>query len=206
MEECQKLFFQVSNVSKEKLQHLKLYDRYVDDIIRSISHNRTETKLDEMNNFHPSLNFTIERETEGALPFLDMKVMRSNCKLSSTWYCKPTDTGLIMNFHALAPSKHKRSVVCGFVHRIFRSCSSWMHFHTSLTRVKNILVNNQYTASFYEPLISAKIEKLLVVIKPNDLETDQDEEKAHMLFLQYRGKVTDDYVRALRHLKATISK
>ena len=25
-------------------------------------------------------------------------------KLSSTWYCKPTDTGLIMNFYALAPS------------------------------------------------------------------------------------------------------
>ena len=180
----------------------KLYDRYVDDIIRSISRNHTDTKLDEINNFHPSLNFTIERETEGALPFLDMKVVRSNCKLSSIWYCKPTDTGLIMNFHALAPSKYKRSVVCGFVHRIFRACSSWMNFHTSLTRAKNILENNQYPASFYEPLISATIEKLLVVAKPNDPETDQDEEKAHMLFLQYRGKVTDDYVRALRHLKA----
>ena len=39
--------------------------------------------------------------------------------------------------------------------------------------------------------------------KPNDLETDQNMEKANMLFLQYRGKVTDDYVRALRHLKTT---
>ena len=107
-----------------------------------------------------------------------------------------------MNFHALAPSKYKRSVVCGFVHMIFRACSSWMHFHTSLTRAKNILKNNQYPAFFYEPLISARIEKLLVVAKPNDAETDQDDEKGHMLFLQYRGKVTDDYVRALRHLKA----
>ena len=93
-------------------------------------------------------------------------------------------------------------MVSGFVHRIFRACSSWMHSHTSLTRAKDILENNQYPVSFYEPLISATIEKLLVVAKPNDPETDQDEEKAHMLFLQYRGKVTDDYVRALCHLKA----
>ena len=153
-------------------------------------------------NIHPSLNFTIETEVDGALPFLDMKVMRSNCKLSSTWYCKPTDTGLIMNFHALAPSKYKRSVVCGFVHRIFRACSSWMHFHTSLTRAKDILENNQYPASFYEPLISATIEKLVVVAEPNNPETDTDEDTSHKLFLQYRGKVTDDYIRALRHLKA----
>ena len=180
----------------------RLYERYMDDIIRSISRNRIETKLNEINNIHPSLNFTIETEVDGALPFLDMKVMRSNCKLSSTWYCKPTDTGLIMNFHALAPSKYKRSVVCGFVHRIFRACSSWMHFHTSLTRAKDILENNQYPASFYEPLISATIEKLVVVAEPNNPETDTDEDTSHKLFLQYRGKVTDDYIRALRHLKA----
>ena len=62
----------------------RLYERYVDDIIRSISRNRIETKLNEINNIHPSLNFTIETEVDGALPFLDMKVMRSNCKLSST--------------------------------------------------------------------------------------------------------------------------
>ena len=44
-------------------------------------------------------------------------------KLSSAWYFKPTDTGLIMNYHALAPKRYKRSVISGFVYRIYRACS-----------------------------------------------------------------------------------
>lgn len=39
-------------------------------------------------------------------------------QLSSTWYNKPTDTGLILNYHALAPRRFKQSVVSGFLHPI----------------------------------------------------------------------------------------
>ena len=181
----------------------KLFSRYMDDIIRSISKNNIETKLQEINSLHPSLAFTIETEKEGQLPFLDMKIIRSNCRLSSTWYCKPTDTGLIMNFHALAPLKYKRSVVTGFVHRIFRACSTWEHFHASLERAKRVLRNNQYPTNFYEPLIHSTIEKLHLPHRSNEAEIEEVEEvPKHLLFLQYRGKVTEDYVRALDKLNA----
>ena len=180
----------------------KLYSRYIDDIIRSISKCKVETKLREINNLHPSLSFTIETEIEGQLPFLDMKITRSNCNLSSTWYCKPTDTGLIMNFHALAPTRYKRSVVCGFVHRIYRACSTWENFHSSLERAIKILHNNQYPADFYEPLIRASIEKLYVPREISEPESESDEVAKHMVFLQYRGKITEEYVRALHKLNA----
>ena len=72
-----------------------------------------------------------------------------------------------------------------------------MHFHTSLTRAKDTLENNPDPVSFYKPLISAVIDRSLVVAKPNDQETGQDEEKSHILFFQYRGKVVDDATRAL---------
>jgi len=88
-------------------------------------------KLAEINQLHPKLQFTIEREKENMIPFLDMKIMRAEGKLTLTWYCKSTDTGLIMNFHALAPIKYKRSVVSGMVHRIFQACSTWKNFHHS---------------------------------------------------------------------------
>ena len=60
-------------------------------------------------------------------------------KLTSTWYTKPTDTGLILNYHSLAPKRYKRSVVSGFVHRIYNSCSTWQNFHTSLEKAEQIL-------------------------------------------------------------------
>ena len=73
-----------------------LYARYMDDIIWNIKRIDIEEKLATINNLHPSLKFTIEREENGSIPFLDLKIIHNNGQLSSTWYNKPTDTGLIM--------------------------------------------------------------------------------------------------------------
>ena len=114
----------------------------MDDIIRSILKDRIESKLLEIDSIHTSLKFTIEKEQNAFLPFLDMKIIRENGRLESTWYTKPTDTGLVMNFHSLAPMKYMTSVVTGFVHRIFRSCSTWTNFQESMDRAKQILDTN----------------------------------------------------------------
>ena len=90
-----------------------------------------------------------------------MGVTNDNGKLSCTWYTKPTDTGLIMNFHALAPKRYKRSVVSGFIHRIYRACSDWKAFHESVERAKNILKKNQYPEAFYEPIIHETLTKII---------------------------------------------
>ena len=161
---------------------------------------------------HPSLKFTIERENEGRLAFLDMLIIRLNQKLSSTWYNKPTDPGLVMNYLALAPKKYKRSVVSGFVHRIFRACSTWENFHASLSKAKCILERNQYPPPFYEPIISQALEKILA--KEQDSHgTTVEEEPADennqvpkkMIFLQYRGNVTEDFCRALKNCNAPVN-
>ena len=114
---------------------------------------------------YPNLKFTLEVEAEGKLPFLDLCINHVNDKLSSIWYCKPTDTGLIMNFHALTPKRYKRSVVEGFVHSVHRACSSWENFHDSMEKVKMTLQRNQYPSNFYDPIISKTIESLPKKIK-----------------------------------------
>ena len=59
----------------------KLYARYMDDILREIETRNIEEKMKEINAYHPNLKFTVERENENSLPFLDMKISRSDCKL-----------------------------------------------------------------------------------------------------------------------------
>ena len=138
--------------------------------------------------------------------------------LSSTWYNKPTDTGLILNYHALAPRRYKQSVVSGFVHRIARACSTWEHFHSSIVKAKQVLERNQYPPSFYEPIIEKTITTIIQpkdTITPNDSPTNttnqtqpsQQPEKPtvvqkKMIFIQYRGKVTENYARALHRCEA----
>ena len=83
-----------------------IYSQYMDDVMRDIDNNNVDQKLTEINCLHPSLQFTIERETNSSIPFLDMRIKRINGTLESTWYTKPTDTGLTMNYHALVPRKY----------------------------------------------------------------------------------------------------
>ena len=119
-----------------------LYTRYMDDILTENHKDLTSSRLSDANSLHSNLRFTLERETNGGLSFLDMRVINNNGALESTWYTKPTDTGLIMNYHALAPKKYKHSVVSGFVHRIYRACSSWHNFHDSLEKAKTINIHH----------------------------------------------------------------
>ena len=73
-----------------------------------------------------------------------------------------------MNFHSLAPKRYKISVVSGFVHRIFRSCSTWKNFHESLEKAKVILINNQYPPMFFEPIIHRTLTKILTPVEKED--------------------------------------
>ena len=178
----------------------KLYYRYMDDIVREIKTENIDQKLNEINSYHPALKFTIEKETDNSLPLLDMKIMRKDCKLSSTWYSKPTDTGLIMNFHSFAPEKYKHSVVSGFVYRIYRSCSSWDNFHLSLERAKKILNQNQYPEAFFEPIINQTLDN--IITEKEKKEVSEEELEKHKLFLYYRGKASENFAKDLKKAHA----
>ena len=76
-------------------------DRRFEDItnfikskLKNFSQSQTYSQVEKLDK--DIEKFTIEKETDNSLPLLDMKIMRKDCKLSSTWYSKPTDTGLIM--------------------------------------------------------------------------------------------------------------
>jgi len=200
----------------------KLFSRYMDDTILDIKRNGKEGKLKELNSLHPSLKFTIEEEDEnGQLPVLDLKASNNQGTLSSSWYTKPSDTGLIMNYHCLAPKRYKRSVVSGFVYRIFRACSDWKLFHSSLERAKTILEKNQYPPAFYEPIIKEALNNIIKEEgREEQLEEEQEENKSdvpetvagtpeegttapkQLLFVQYRGKASEDFARALHKAEA----
>ena len=139
----------LANLEELKRDDSKLFGRYMDDVIRSIAREQGKLKLAQLNSIHPNLKFTVEYEKDGQIPYLDMLLIRKGTQVQSSWYCKPTDTGLVMNYHALAPRRYKRGVVSGFVHRIHWACSTCQNFHQSLTNPKQILEKNLYPYTFY---------------------------------------------------------
>ena len=86
-------FHEVDLFSKYKAPDV--YFRYVDDTFCVFG---CETGAGEffshLNNIHPGLRFTLEKENYSTLPFLDVLVCKETSAFLTTLYCKPTYTGL----------------------------------------------------------------------------------------------------------------
>ena len=131
--------------------------------------------------------------------------------LSSTWYSKTTDTGLILNYHSLAPKRYKRSVMSGFVHIIYRAFSRWQLFYTSLSKAKAVLEHNQYPPTFYEPIIQQTLCDFVILEVTQEQQTAIDnsapsskvepDTPKYSIFIQHRGKSTEDYKSKLHQCK-----
>ena len=123
----------------------KVFLRYFDDIVRTV---RGETKelLDAVNNLHPYLQLTLEAtDDKNSLHFLDMSInVQPERNIFCTWYQKSSDTGTILNYHSCAPLQHKKSIIQGTIHRLFRATSNWKAFHEALTKNEEIWERNQY--------------------------------------------------------------
>ena len=102
----------------------------------------------------------------------------------------------------MAPTKYKRAMVTNLVHRIFSATSSWKLFHKGLSEAKEMLCLNQYPESWYEPIIHKTLEKVLTGIKAN-IEDAGEKDKVtidpHLFFLEYRGKISDNYAKKLHN-------
>ena len=184
----------------------------MDDVLCIMPNDQIQTKLNEINSFHPALKFTCEIEKDNCISFLDMLIINDNGALSSKWFRKQTDTGLTLNFHSLAPLRYKKSVMIGFVHRIYRSCSSWAMVHKGLEEAKVILIKNQYPSELVE---STFHETLTKIIKPDNTESGEKEPMSrsdnacllnvpekdkYLFFLNYRGKVSEKFAHAVKRL------
>ena len=194
----------------------KLYERYMDDVLCCVKSASVQERLLHMNSLHPCLQFAYELENDcNSISFLDMLVTNENGKLSSKWYRKPTDTGLTLNFHAVAPMKYKRSVVTSFIHRIYRACSTWQNFHLGLNQAIEILDKNQYPSSFVMPIIEKTITKLIVPqddshsdenlnisLDPEACLYNMEEKDKFRFFVQYRGKPTEKLAMSFKRLNA----
>ena len=125
-----------------------------------------------------------------------------------------------IQINRLCKQKYKRSVVSGFVHRIYRSCSTWKHIHDSLEKAKEVLIKNQYPPSFFDPIIKDTLQKVIqpepkgdvedsdISVTQSDISMDSDiliqytDKEKFRFFVQYRGKSTEEFARSLHRCQA----
>ena len=72
------------------------WKRYVDDTFTVLPEDMVYRFLEHLNQVEPSIRFTVEKEVDGQLPFLDLLISRdSDGSISTSVYRKPTHTDYI---------------------------------------------------------------------------------------------------------------
>ena len=143
------------------------FKRYVDDIFLLFhDESHIQSFLAYMNSRHPNMTFTYENEVDNSLPFLDVKVIRSNHHFVTSIYRKPTFSGVYTNYSSFIPNLYKQNLVSTLMFRIFTVCSSWELMHREVENLKSILRKNSYPKYLTEKLVKKFFNKVKAVKIP----------------------------------------
>jgi hypothetical protein len=130
--------------------------RYVDDIFAIIPENAIEHTLSVFNSYHKQLQFTIEKEENLSLPFLDIQIFRNQTgDIQTKWYSKQCSTNRMINFKSNHNYTTKLNCVTNLIRRVYQLTTNntgesekWIQ-----TTIKNILTHNNYPKNLITRLI-----------------------------------------------------
>ena len=132
---------------------LILYHRHMDDISLFNSESDADKFFVFLNQQHPKIKFTIEKQNENQLSFLDLLITCNGDNFLTSVYRKKHSIGLYTNYLSFTPFSYKVGLVKTLLHRAFVISSNWSIFHLELSKTKEILQENLYPSNFIDQQI-----------------------------------------------------
>ena len=185
-----------------------LWYRYVDDTFTFIKKGKVEEVLEILNSFHDSIKFTYEKEKDGIISFLDVKViMKADRTFDTDIHRKQTDTNIYMNWDAFAPRVWKIGTLKGLIRRAFVICSNDEFRNKEISFLKTVFgkINGFPSRVIHNTIRSVK-QKIEQEISPPGEEIDTavedaegaDDEVKPFICLPYKGKEGEKIVSQFR--------
>ena len=129
-------------------QKPSMWLRYVDDTFILWPHQEdVQILLDHVNSNRPSIQFTMEKEQDNNLPFLDVLVTRTEQGFRSSVYRKSTYTGQYLNFNSHHPYTVKKGIVCCLQHRAKTISGDTDAYQEEMISLRHNLHRNNYPES-----------------------------------------------------------
>lgn len=143
--------------------------KYVDDFFLIIPAEEVENTLTIFNNYNSKIQFTIEVEDKGTIPFLDIKIFRKiDGTLVTEWYSKPMSSNRMLNFKSSHKLSQKINVAYQTIKRICDLTTAYPP-DNNYNLIKGMLRKNGYPVNL--------IKKLFEKYKKQAKRKDNEEEK-----------------------------
>ena len=181
-------------LNEYNLNKPKFYLRYVDDILAPFDNE--QDLLNFLNNRHPNIKFTLEKQNNHSIVFLDIFISGINKQnLTLQTYHKSTYTRLLLNFKSFTSFSYKISLIKCLIDRSFKICNNWNSFHNVIENNKSSLIKNAYPPF----LIDKVIKKYLDFKFSSNQNQLKDKSDVHYFKLTYIGNLS-------HHIKNKLSK
>jgi hypothetical protein len=139
---------------------IKFWRRYVDDIFAVIRRGRDpQVILERSNRISETVKVTLEREKNNCLPFLGVKIMRKDDKLTTSVYRKATDSGRYLHFKSNHPRSVKVGVASCLLQRTETHCNEEREKPKEISHVKSTIKNNGYPINVFGEIEKREQEK-----------------------------------------------
>ena len=123
---------------------LSFWKRYVDNTITFIKIGTADYILPMLNNFHPNIQFTYEKEYNFKLAFSDVMLCRDGENIVTTVYRKVTNPDVYLNWNSFAPHT-KRGTLKTLTQRAYMTCLTKELLDTELKHLEKVYVEkNNY--------------------------------------------------------------
>ena len=123
----------------------RFWKRYVDDALTAMHPDTVQSFHDHLNSINPNIQFTLEVESDGTLPYLDVLLHHNeDGSIVTSVYRKPTHTDKYLDFSSHHPLQHKISVIHTLFNRACTMSSSLVCLKTEELVVNQALRLNGY--------------------------------------------------------------
>ena len=164
----------------------------MDDIFCLVKNEKEAEKfLNFLNTRHECIQFTMEKEENGKLPFLDISIEKLTNGFVTSIYKKPSDTGLFTNFSSFISNTYKKCLIKTHVDRIFRINNTSAGFSKDIENWEITLQKNGYP----EREINKTVNKRL----KNELNDNKDK-SCRYFKLPYIGNISKNAENKLNEI------
>jgi hypothetical protein len=187
-------YFEEKYMELIKEHGVVLWLRFVDDILLFFKDISKSTELlANLNNKHPNIKFTEERETlaeseSHELPFLDVLVTRNvDNGIQTDVYRKKTFTGTYLHWTSLSPRDYKIGLINCLLDRAYRICSTEQALKKEVVKIKQILYKNEYPPKIVTNTVQKFFDSKKNPKTKRDNSYDVPKKKVFLVLPYYKG-------------------
>ena len=125
----------------------RVWERFADDVYSILKRTHLEKSFHHINNLHQNIKFTMEKESNGELAFLDTLLKRNNGEISVLVYRKPTHTDQNLQYSFHHRKSCKENVASSLLNRACSIITNKDDLRKENADIKQVLRENGYQES-----------------------------------------------------------